>query len=67
MTTWLPAQLIGWIVLCTVAGLTEPMFNSNSPNVRGGDWLLGAIVGLVIGLITGAIGYTLVRLVVWFI
>ncbi len=63
MTTWLPAACIGIVILCTVVGLTEPMFNSNSHNVRRGDRALGAIIGLVIGLIIAALFYTAVWLV----
>ncbi len=63
MTTWLPAACIGIVVLCTLVGLTEPMFNSNSHNVRGGDRLLGAIIGLVIGVTFAVVFYVIVRLV----
>ncbi|CAM3310698.1 hypothetical protein [Halomonas lysinitropha] len=65
MTTWLPALIIVWVALCAVIGLTEPMFNSNSPSKGGGDWLLGGIVGLVFGIVSGAVIYALVRLGVW--
>ncbi|WFM72909.1 hypothetical protein [Halomonas sp. CKK8] len=65
MTTWLPAVLIGWVVFCTVTGLTAPMFNSNSPHIRASDRVLGTMVGLFIGIVTGAIGYALVRLATW--
>ncbi len=67
MTTWLPAIILGWVVLCTVIGMLEPMFNSNSPHIRANDRPVGAIVGLAIGIVTGAVIYAVVRIGAWMI
>lgn len=57
MTTWLPAILIGWIVICTLWLANDRTF------AHGRDRVLGGIVGFVFGLITGGVAYSIIRFV----